>query len=94
MGDIIRGAMFAVVAIIIIAVICMLLGVLYGVCKTFCIKRLEYKRYFSKEGAFEGEEIYLRGIDKSFISSDVQYRCRVARYIYGQIGRVSEQRLG
>lgn len=59
MGDIIRSLLIIVIALVIFAVIAMVITVLYGACKTFCIKRLEYKRYFSKEGASEGEEIFL-----------------------------------
>ncbi len=59
MGDIIKTLLVVAVIIGILAVVCVLITILYGACKTFCIKRLEYKRYFSKEGAFEGDEIYL-----------------------------------
>lgn len=46
-----------IVAALIVLTVIAIVG--YNYCKIFCIKRLEYKRYFSKEGAYEGEEIYL-----------------------------------
>ncbi len=33
--------------------------VLYGLMKIVCIRQMEYRRYFSEEGVYEGETVYL-----------------------------------
>ena len=42
-----------------VAVLIIMLMFLYNASKVISIKRLEYKRYFSEDGIYEGEQLYL-----------------------------------
>jgi len=59
MSDLLNVLLIGIAVMFVVVVLVFLFVILFSVAKAFCIKRLEYKRYFSKEGAFEGEQIYL-----------------------------------
>lgn len=42
-----------------IAAVFISVKLIYGLLKTVCIRQLEYRRYFSEEGVYEGESLYL-----------------------------------
>ena len=52
-----------------IALIAFLLAVAYFVARRFCLQRVEYRRYFSEEGVFEGETVLLveEIVNRSFL---------------------------
>lgn len=59
MNVVLRNLIIICIGTFVIILFIVLFTIVYRKCKLICIKKLEYKRYFSKEGAFQGESIYL-----------------------------------
>lgn len=59
MADYVGVLVWITIAIIVIAILFLFIIILYNALRVISIKKLEYRRYFSEEGVFEDEELYL-----------------------------------
>ncbi len=84
MNDYILIVYIVVISCITLGVLAFLLSLLHEGYKRICVKMLEYKRYFSEKGVFEGEEVYLieEVTNKSFFP---MFRIRIESFVTSKI---------